>query len=194
MLRTFVAIELPPPVRATLQELLARMRKEFPKERLRWPPPENVHLTLKFLGATPESEIPNILKALEQSLSNLPRFSLLPKGIGAFPPRGAPRVVWIGFEGEIERLLETAETVEKTLNPLGFPRENRPFSPHLTIARAPRNRPKGRASLVPDLLAKFEAPLFPTFEVQKATLMESKLGHPHSVYTPLGVAPLRRTC
>jgi RNA 2',3'-cyclic 3'-phosphodiesterase len=193
LLRTFVAIELPSPIRAVLSELLARMKTAFPQERLRWSSPENIHLTLKFLGATPESQIPQIVEALREKLVNETVFRLTPRGVGAFPPRGSPRVVWIGLEGDVERLSETAEAVEAVLNPLGFPREKRPFSPHLTFARTPRNGSGGRSCAVFENLSKIAPPIFPTFQVGRVTLMESKLSHPHSIYTPLGIVPLRGT-
>jgi RNA 2',3'-cyclic 3'-phosphodiesterase len=190
VLRTFVAIELPSVLLGEIGSLLERMRGETPGGKLRFPPPENIHLTLKFLGPTPETQVAAILAALESALSRSITFELTPRGIGAFPPQGAPHVVWLGLEGDLARLNETAESVETALHPLGFPREGRPFSPHLTIARAPRNAPGKAAGEALKTLARLDVPLFSGFRVETVTLMESRLGGPHSVYAPLGRLPL----
>ncbi|MFH1262894.1 MAG: RNA 2',3'-cyclic phosphodiesterase [Pseudomonadota bacterium] len=191
MLRTFVAVDLSPLLRSSIDALTARMRKEFPEARLRWSPATNVHLTLKFLGATPDDQVPAILRALESAVHEVEPFPLTPKGIGAFPPRGLPRVVWLGLEGEVDRLRELAEAVEKALNPLGFPRENRPFSPHLTIARAPRSGSDRRIGEILQSLSNLDSLSFRPFPVEKVTLIESRLGTPHSVYLPLGSLKFR---
>jgi RNA 2',3'-cyclic 3'-phosphodiesterase len=190
VLRTFVAVELPPDLRTAIGSLIGRLRTDLPNEGLRWSPPENIHVTLKFLGGTGEDQVAELLHALETSLSPLPAFTLRPTGFGTFPPRGTPRVVWIGLSGEIDRLHETVEAVERALHPLGFPQEERAFSPHLTIARSPRSGATRRSTGALAEISKLVPSDLPELRVRRVTLMESKLGQPHSIYSPLGFVPL----
>src|SRR5688572_15897827 len=125
MLRTFVALELPAEVKATV----AAVREQSPTG-LRWVDPDGAHVTLKFLGPTPEDAVPRIGEALARASVGIGRPRLTTAEIGRFP--GA---LWLGLAGDVERLLALRDAVEREVSPLGWPRDDRPFRAHLTLAR-----------------------------------------------------------
>ena len=165
--RTFVAIELPSALRAKVIEHIDQLRRELPKARASWSRDENLHLTLKFLGNVPVSEIPNLSGAIARAVSGIKPFELTVASCGVFPHTGKPNVWWIGVSpspqptndmshrGFSQQATPTIDSessrhpTRKTRHPLfllhsaiedecsnaGFAREQRPFHPHLTIAR-----------------------------------------------------------
>lgn len=132
MIRSFVAVSLPAGVRDRLEQY-GRELKSLGLDAS-YPKAESFHLTLKFLGNIPEQKVDEIGAALESAVAGLTPFSLEVRGLGAFPNPSGARVVWIGFE-QSEPLSMLQERVEQALEDLEFPREDRPFRPHLTLAR-----------------------------------------------------------
>ncbi len=132
MIRSFVAVGLPVEVRARLEQY----GKELKSLGLygSYPKADSFHLTLKFLGDIPEQKVDAIGEALGRAVAGITPFQLEVRGLGAFPNPSGARVVWIGFE-QSERLSLLQERVEQVLADLEFPREDRPFRPHLTLAR-----------------------------------------------------------
>jgi len=130
-LRLFVAIDIPATVRAELARLIEQLRQI--EGRARWVRPEGMHVTLKFLGETPAEKLPGVRTALAKINSPNPveiRF----RGLGFFPNDRRPRVLWVGVEAS-PNLAELAQKVDHELSQMGFPAEERPFAPHLTLAR-----------------------------------------------------------
>lgn len=128
-LRLFVALDLP----GTLKEALAALKTDIPGAS--WSNPANLHLTLKFLGdGIDESRVPDIIAALQAVQG--PPLTLALHGVGRFPPgdRQPPRVLWAALDAP-PALGVLARDVERALTPLGFPPEDRPFAPHLTLTR-----------------------------------------------------------
>lgn len=95
---------------------------------------DSVHVTLKFLGDVDETMVPKIEESMSRSVTGIVPFQFHLRGVGAFPPRGPTKVIWVGMEGA-EQMGTIAERLELFLEPLGFVREGRPFLPHLTMAR-----------------------------------------------------------
>ena len=133
VVRLFVAVELPEEAQEALGELSQGLRG-LGIRGLRTADPRGIHLTLKFLGDVPVVQVDPIIEALVPAVGLSP-FTLEMRGVGCFPNLQRPRVLWVGVEGEVERLLALQSAVEEALRPLGFPAEGRPFSPHLTLAR-----------------------------------------------------------
>jgi RNA 2',3'-cyclic 3'-phosphodiesterase len=129
--RCFVALDLPTAVRQQLYEAAAPLRR---LGDVRWVSPEHLHVTLKFLGESDDRVIAGMRQALEALV--LPPLQLALFGLGSFPKRGAPRVVWAGLSGEVERVRMLAGQLEDAAADLGVARESRPFSPHVTLGRA----------------------------------------------------------
>ena len=133
MTRTFIAVELPNNVRAFLTQEITRLGQALPG--VRWVDPESLHLTLAFLGELDGEALAAAKTATQEAATAGAPFTLRTDAIGTFGPRQAPRVIWIGVQGETARLLATQETLTQRLEKAGFPREQRQYSPHLTLAR-----------------------------------------------------------
>jgi RNA 2',3'-cyclic 3'-phosphodiesterase len=126
MSRLFIALDLP----ADIREDIANLFHTVPNAR--WTPLDQIHLTVQFIGNTDDGTYHKITESLASI--NLPRFSLALKGVGYFPPRKDPRILWVGID-KCDALMELAGRVEKALRDAGAKLENRKFHPHITIAR-----------------------------------------------------------
>ncbi len=140
--RVFVAVQLPAPQRAALEVSVAGLR-EYGLSNVRWVRSEGIHLTLKFLGDIPTSQIGEATTAVRHSAAESHPFRLQLGTLGVFPNLKGARVLWCGVKGDMESLSKLQEGTESALQLLGYPRENRPFSPHLTLGRI---REGGRSS------------------------------------------------
>jgi 2'-5' RNA ligase len=130
-MRLFVALEIPRGVRDNLATLIKDLRTSDSKPR--WVRPENLHLTLKFIGEVPASKVDDIRGALSGVRSDQP-VELNFQGLGFFPNEKHPRVLWANMDAS-RNLKSLAADVDRVLHALGFPCEKRPFTPHLTLAR-----------------------------------------------------------
>ncbi len=180
-MRVFCAVELPAEVRQRAAEHAARLRERFKEVRASWPRAENLHLTLKFLGEIEENRVALLRGAAARAAEESQPFELTVEGAGAFPPRGAPRVLWLGVEDGTGGLARLHSRLEAECAAAGFEREERPFHPHLTLARL--RAPQGARPL-----AQFHQETgFPAaqFPVTELVVMLSELGPGGSRYTPL---------
>lgn len=187
-LRLFVAVDLPEDVRADLGRLQEDFRSRDLSD-LRWVRPEGIHLTLKFLGETPAKRVTDIQSALAAATEGHIPFRLSLGAPGAFGNKRGPRVLWIDVTGDVERLRELQRSVEQAMTGLGFPPEERDFSPHLTLARVPQPPPSDTAGRVEEALGAVSPPRA-EFEVREALLMRSTLGPGGATYDALAVFPL----
>jgi 2'-5' RNA ligase len=132
-IRTFIALELPP----SLISLLAKVQEDLQSMGLRakWVRPENIHLTLKFLGNINPADIDNIGGAMVDAVGKINTFNLVAEGIGVFPGIKRPRVIWVGLKGQIQLLFAMQRLLEDNLAALGYKKEKRPFKGHLTLGR-----------------------------------------------------------
>ena len=185
--RLFVAVELPPPVTAALGELQAELRRRG-LSALRWVRPEGIHLTLKFLGEVPARQVTSVLDALASAVQGIGPHDLSLGRLGTFGGR-SPRVLWIALEGGVETLGRLQEQVEQALATLGFPREERAFSPHLTLARVRPENARGAARPLAEAVAAVEV-MHAKIPVRELALMRSQLKPGGAVYTRLEAFPL----
>ncbi|MBI5283537.1 MAG: RNA 2',3'-cyclic phosphodiesterase [Chloroflexi bacterium] len=184
-LRLFVAVELPHEVRRLLVDTIDALPRAVRGDAVRWARPEGIHLTLEFLGATPEDRLPLIHTALRLGVRDAAPFDVTPLGVGSFGGRAHLRVIWVGAGGDGGALAALAERVETALEPLGYPRERRSFNAHLTLARVrDAATPSDRARLH-DVLTRFDPPLYPAFRVDQVRLMQSLLGPGGAAYREL---------
>ena len=168
-MRVFVAVFPPPELR---EEVLARARHLSLRGRVRWSRPENVHLTLKFLGDVREEVLTGLCAALEVCERHV-AFDVGLAGFGAFPSARRAQILWAGIGVGSDELRSLATDLDAALTPLGFEREKRPFTPHLTLGRA-RGQP-----------ASFEPPpeeYLGEFRIRCVELMESTLTPEGAVY------------
>ena len=131
-MRLFVAIDLPSNIKEKLANIQAKLKEA--NAGVRFVSPEGIHLTLKFLGEVAEDRVGKVIEALAENVPRISPFNLKVEGLGAFPSISRPRVVWAGVKAPDE-LLTLAEEIEKAMVKLGFPKEERDFSPHLTLCR-----------------------------------------------------------
>ena len=187
-MRAFIAIELPETLRKALAFEQARFRAVCPDAR--WTRPEGIHLTLKFLGPISGEQEAQVKKSLGQ-MGPFEKFTVRARGFGFFPDAKRPRVFWAGIEAPPE-LARLAAEVESAMAALGFPVENRPFSPHLTLARFKVPRPQPRLQAI---LARQGDPLLGTFEASEFFLWESRLSPGGAEYRKVArSAPFLKFC
>jgi 2'-5' RNA ligase len=187
--RLFTAVEVGPEVAARAGALTAGLRERAgraaPQARITWIPPDRLHLTVRFIGQADEALAHAILIALEPPIAVAP-FDLRLAGCGAFPPRGAPRVLWVGVVSGLDGLQALEREVSRRLQAIGLPPEARPYRPHLTLARV--REPAGlRAGAL--LATCAEAPIGAT-RVEAITLYESRQSPGGPTYVPLLRTPL----
>ena len=133
MLRLFVAIEISKEIRDSLAALQEELRITCPE--IRWVKPENIHLTLKFLGNVKEALVPEILHSLSRALLGLDDFVFEVKGTGAFPAEGRPRVMWVGISQGADKIFAFHSKIKQALASFDFEEEKNEFAAHLTIGR-----------------------------------------------------------
>ena len=131
--RCFIALPVDEDIRQGAKELISSLQG-LPT-RVSWVRPHNLHLTIRFLGDQEKSFLPALQKALESACQDLPAFALQYQKLGAFPPKRAPRTLWVGVSGELEVLHRLNDNLTTELSSLGIAREKRKFSPHLTLGR-----------------------------------------------------------
>jgi 2'-5' RNA ligase len=170
--RAFIAFELGPAVRSAIAGLMTDLRDRF--AGLSWARPESVHLTLRFLGESSAGQIERLRDSLGPLAAGCPRAESALRGLGVFPERGRPSVLWLGVELP-EPLVALQAGCEAAAMAAGFPREPRPFSPHLTLGRW-----RDRAAR-PELPA---ADLGSTW-LETLVLLRSELRPEGALYTPL---------
>jgi len=182
-LRTFIAISVP--CSGELRGVIRRLGEMG--SAVKPVSPEKLHITLKFLGDTPRDQLPEITAAVQESIAGIAGFEMQLAGLGAFPKKQRPSVVWAGVE-QGEPLVEIAARLEDLLETLDFERERRAFSPHLTLARV-RRKPPG------ELFAMFDehaGTRFGGVPVDAVRLYQSELQPDGPRYTVLDEARLEQ--
>jgi 2'-5' RNA ligase len=185
-IRLFIACELPTEARAALGRVEDDLRR-LGAERLRWVRPEGIHITLKFLGGVDAERVGKIEAALTATIEPF-ELRLAFDKLGNFGGNRA-RVLWIGLEGDVAGLSELAERVDNALEPLGLPRERRPFAAHITLARVPEQLPAAVRRELPGLLARYSPRPLPPMILTEVSLMRSELGPGGSRYHRLASFP-----
>ncbi|HSJ55136.1 MAG TPA: RNA 2',3'-cyclic phosphodiesterase [Anaerolineae bacterium] len=191
-LRTFIAVDLSAELRAGLGELQDRLRGEVGSRSVRWVQPQGIHLTLKFLGDTPQGQVDEVQSALARAAAAVEPFTISAGGVGCFPNARQPRVVWVGLEEVTGALLRLRNAVEAEVAPLGFPTEKRAFQPHLTLGRVQRDASPGDVRRVGQVVAATTTGSLGEMAVSEVSYIKSDLRPAGAVYTTLLEAPLGR--
>jgi 2'-5' RNA ligase len=133
-IRAFIAIELPGELKSMLKDFENKLKT--PKSRCaKWVDPGSIHLTLKFLGNIGPKILDELKRDVEAEVRKSQPFTLATAETGCFPNAQRPRVFWLGLSGDVDRLLDLQSRIDESAGKLGFPKENRPFAAHLTLAR-----------------------------------------------------------
>lgn len=174
-IRTFVAIHLSDEARQVLGQINQELARQVPRG-VRWVAPELMHLTLRFLGDTAVARLPAISQALDAVGAAHAPFQLRLDGLGCFPNRRRPRVIWAGLQGDLDDASALKEAIDAVLVDLGWDPEDRPFSPHLTLGRVKDSRELGGL--------RWDTAVQPaTVPVTAVHLIESQLTPQGSIYT-----------
>ena len=185
MIRSFIAIDLPEATREAIAVLQERLKRS--RAGVRWMKPGSIHLTLKFLGNILPEQVDEIAAAAAQLIRDEPPITLYAAGLGSFPSLRKPRVIWVGLQGEVDRLTKIQTGLENTLETLGFAREGRGFRPHLTIGRV---RDRHRLQGLIEAMSTVELPEFNSFDANEIILYKSDLRPTGAIYTKLHRMPL----
>lgn len=188
-IRTFVAVE----VSGAALGLAAKTIKQLSPMAgdYRWEQPENMHLTLNFLGDIQESEVPEVCRWVKKAVAGVSEFAIDFCGLGAFPRPDRPRVLWLGVTEGREKLLALQEALTQTLEKeMGFPRDRNDYCPHLTLGRANRS-----SAWSPELVSRLQGESESKLEtatsfVDEVIVFSSHLGRGGPTYTPMATVEL----
>lgn len=186
VLRCFIAIEIPETIRKSISDIIDGLKKSG--SDVKWVADENIHITLQFLGETEESVIPAIKEALDKILAPYSPFYIKITDIGCFPDRRRPRVIWVGME-ESQTLINLRKDIAEELVKFGYQKEERGFTPHVTIGRVKSNKNMNKLLKRID---EVKTTRFSDFQAQHITLMKSELKPSGAKHYSLAEIPFGR--
>jgi 2'-5' RNA ligase len=189
VIRAFIAIDLPPDVQDCLEQVSSQLKESMERVPIRWVAVPNIHLTLKFLGDVSLSNIEVLTKILEVEAANHRPMDISVGGLGAYPKIRRPRVIWVGIEAPAE-LLSLQRGIEAQTARVGYARDRRPFSAHLTLGRVSRNATPREVRKIGDVLSENKLGFLGVACVRAVHLFRSDLQPGGAVYTRLFTAPL----
>jgi 2'-5' RNA ligase len=184
-IRAFLAIDPPEEIFSEIINIQERLRKAIQGD-IRWARPEGIHLTLKFFGYVYESDIANISHVVKNNVAKTKALMLNVRSVGVFPSANRPRVLWLGIDGDTEALINLQMEIDAGLQDYGFKKEDRPFRPHLTLARIKEY--KGLTGLA-ETVKKNEDYIAGSFTAGGLTLFKSDLKPTGAIYTKLDYFP-----
>lgn len=190
VIRAFIAVDLPGPIHARLGEIIHLLQQRVGGSRAaRWVAAENIHLTLKFLGEVSPTNLRLLSGMLQSESARHKSFEIKIGGLGGFPTIRRPRVVWVGVEAP-PALAGLQKSIEGETIRLGYAPEDKPFSPHLTLARIGHNATPEEVHQIGEALSKAPSEEIGTVRVEAVRLFRSDLRPGGAVYTQLFSAPL----
>lgn len=185
-IRAFLAIEPPEEILATASRLQEKLKREL-TGKVSWTRPHGNHLTLKFFGDISQNDVANICNAVRQRAAAVPPILLTVREMGVFPNPQKARVLWLGTEGEVEKLAQLQKQLEDDFARIGFPQETRPFRAHLTLGRI---KFPGSVQGIGKALDKYKDFTAGEFRATELILFQSQLTPQGAVYTRLETIPL----
>lgn len=183
-LRTFIAVDFPQEIKDKIEEITAYFKTQLPPKVIKWVDPNNMHLTLKFMGETPVDRLEPIKKVMHQVVMVFPIFEIEIKNLGMYPNAKKPRVVWLGISSE-EYLTSLHKQLDQALKELNIQPEGRPFSPHLTIGRVRRSADQESVKAVGQTLSQFKVSSLGHVTINEIVYYQSELTPQGPNYTIL---------
>ena len=187
--RAFIPIELPEEMQTRLEQVIEHLNENLPEVQVRWVPAKNIHLTLKFLGDVSDANYEILTKILAAEVASHKSFVFSIGGLGAYPNKRRPRVIWVGVEAPNE-LLMLQRGIDAETARLGYASEKRKFTPHLTLGRVSRNASARDIRTISQLLEKSEVGFLGVARVEEICLYRSELKPGGAVYSRLFTAKL----
>lgn len=191
LMRVFIAIELNQQTLHAIEKQTARLRQTVGNDIIRWVPSQNMHLTLKFIGDIAASHVDFLKQLIMQEAASHSKFEMQIGGLGSFPNSRMPRILWVGLHAPPE-LASLHKGIETGASRLGYEKEERPFSPHLTLGRARQNIDPAELTKVRAALDTIQLGNIANTRVDSVHLFKSDLQPGGSVYTKLFSAPLSK--
>lgn len=191
-IRVFIAVDLPPAIQESVEKQTASLRRTLGDDLIRWVPAQNMHLTLKFIGNIAASHLDFLKQMLTQSVNSQRQFDLQIGGIGSFPNLKRPRVLWVGIHAPAD-LTSLQKNVEAGAVRLGYEKEERGFSPHLTLGRVRQNVSAADLQRIRSALENTQIGRIGTATIEAVHLYKSDLHTDGSIYTKLLSVPLGNT-
>ncbi len=193
LVRTFIAIELSAEILQALERIADELRRGPGGEAGRWVRAESIHLTLKFLGEIESARLPSVFHAVREASAPLAPLALRLAGLGCFPNPHRPRVVWAGVQEPTGQLGALQGAIEAALARAGFPREERGFTPHLTLARIHERAARPEIEALGAAVAAYRLSVAPAMTAREVHVIQSDLRPSGPIYTSLDAAPLAGT-
>ena len=190
LIRAFIAIELPPELKKELTKVETQLKINSPPV-IKWIEPGSIHITLKFLGETSDAILDDLILAMEESVVGGSPFKLDVRQLGAFPGVDRPQVIWVGVSGEMEKLKQLQKNLEKNTEQLGFKRESRTLSPHLTLGRVRDGARPDDIQRISKLLNETVFTALHNINVNQINLMKSVLTPTGAIHTFIGSTKLK---
>jgi 2'-5' RNA ligase len=189
LIRAFIAVELPEGLKKELTELEVQLKKNSPPV-VRWVDPSSIHITLKFLGEISEDSIDELMLAIEEAARGIQPFKLQIREVGAFPGLDRAQVLWVGVKGDVDKIAQLQKRIEANTEQLGFPRETRAFTPHLTLGRVRDEARPGDRQRLGKLLMDTTFSALHNVDVDSVNLMKSQLTPAGAIHTCIGSVKL----
>lgn len=189
-IRTFIALDFPLSILDSIEQQTKRLRQTLGNDVIRWVLTHNLHLTLKFLGNVPVSHLEFLKQMLAQATDSITQFDLQIGGVGSFPNSNRPRVLWVGIHAPA-LLSNLQKAIEEGAKRLGYEKEERPFSPHLTLGRVRQGLDGKDLQKISNALSSIQLGKIGIARVDSVHIYKSDLNSEGSVYTKLFSTPLR---
>ena len=190
LIRAFIAVELPKDLKKELAALEMLLKNNGPSV-VKWVDPASIHITLKFLGEISTDKVEKLIQAMDEAVKGTAPFQLEVRKLGAFPAPDRPQVIWVGVKGEVDKITRLQQSIEASCERLGFSRENRAFTPHLTLGRVrDEARPNERQRLGKQLMETSFTSLH-NVEVTEINLLKSQLTPAGAIHTIIGTVKLK---
>jgi len=190
-LRTFIAVDFPPPIIDKLDRIINYFKKQLPESPLKWVAAHQLHLTIKFIGELPDYQLPKIKSILTNAIGNQLVFTMGIEGLGMYPNEQKPRVVWLGIAGK-RPLIVLHNILDQALEKIGIPPEKHKFNPHLTLARVRRQADQIAVMEIGKRLCQFKVDSLGTINVEKISFYQSKVTPKGPIYSTLLTIPLNK--
>jgi len=189
VIRAFIAINLSQEILERIEQMSLELRSRLEGVPVRWVSADNIHLTLKFLGNVSTTNLEMLKEIMGKVVSNHHECDISVGGIGAFPKPHNPRVIWVGMEVPQE-LVSLQHNIEIETARLGYSREHRPFSAHLTFGRVSRNASSQDVRAIAEILDSYKVGFLGATRISSVYLYRSDLKPDGAVYTPIYTATL----
>ena len=190
ILRVFIAVELDDTLRRALQRVQEQLQDEcrrrlVAKDLVRWVAPQNIHLTLKFLGNAKRAQVDALRDAVRRAADSTSPFELTARGVGCFPNTRHPNNVWVGLTGALDRAALLTQRIEDECAQLGFARDERGLTPHLTLGRIKRDASNAQRAAFGELVKTMPPETYGVIHARALALIASDLRPTGPVYTIL---------